>query len=81
MAIKYDTILGKLREADTVSSVFPASGGTFTGDVTYSKTGYIMTDSNGTRWRVTIDTLGVISTTAIVSTGMSTPWLWMFGAI
>jgi hypothetical protein len=49
MAIKYDKILGAVREKDFDSSL-----------TSFPVTGFIMVDSNGTRWRITIDTTGAL---------------------
>lgn len=62
-------------------SYLPLSGGTITGDVTYPKTGMILTDANGLRWRLTVDTTGALTTTAIVEGTIGSPWLFLFGNI
>lgn len=57
------------------------SGGIVSGDITYPATGYIMKDSNGVRWKVTVGTDGALITTAVATTPITTPWLWMFGTV
>jgi hypothetical protein len=82
MAVKFDPILGKLRQEDGSSGDYlPLAGGTLTGDVTYPQNGYVMTDSNGLRWRVTISTDGTLTTTALTEGAIGTPWLFYFGTI
>lgn len=41
------------------------SGDTMEGDLIFPVTGFIMTDSNGEQWRVTIGTDGTLTTTMI----------------
>ena len=80
MPVTIDKILGKPLlhlHADKLS----LSGGTITGDVTYPKTGMILTDANGLRWRLTVDTTGALTTTAIVEGTIGSPWLFLFGNI
>lgn len=80
MPVTIDKILGKPllhNHSDKLS----LSGGTITGDVTYPKTGMILTDANGLRWRLTVDTTGALTTTAIVEGTIGSPWLFLFGNI
>jgi hypothetical protein len=44
-----------------------ASGDTMEGDLIFPVTGFIMTDANGTQWRVTIGTDGALITTQILT--------------
>lgn len=49
------------------------TGGTMTGDEIFPANGYIMTDSGGVQWRVTVDTTGHLVTTKI--TAGASVWL------
>lgn len=64
MALVFNPFTGRL---DYTGAGITASGGTFTGDVTFPVTGFIMVDSDGVRWRITIDTLGSLVSTVIAS--------------
>lgn len=64
------------------SKFVAVAGDTMTGDLNFPATGYVMRDTNGVRWRVTVGTDGALITTQIVTTGeLGSPWLWMFGTI
>ncbi len=65
MAAKYiyDPLLGKGVLHDHADKL-GLSGGTLTGDLTFPVTGYLMVDSNGAYWRVTIGTDGALTTTS-----------------
>lgn len=63
------------------SQFVAVEGDTMEGDLEFPATGFLMTDSNGIKWRVTIGTDGAIVTTAILGTEIGTPWLFLFGAI
>ena len=68
-------------QADNDARYVKKSGDTMTGDLNFPVLGYVMRDSNGVRWKVTIGTDGAIVTTPVATTPMGTPWLWMFGTI
>lgn len=74
--------LGVKSQAQNDSRYVNITGDTMTGDLNFPSTGYVMRDSNGLRWRVTIGTDGAFVINAITSTGeIGTPWLFLFGAI
>lgn len=56
----YDALLDEVVLHDHGS--LPLSGGTLTGDLVFPATGYLMVDSDGVYWRVTVDTDGVLTT-------------------
>lgn len=60
---KFNPFTGQLDDVGDFSS----SGGTITGDVTFPVTGFLMTDSSGNTWRVTINTSGAIVTTLVIT--------------
>lgn len=78
--ITIDKILGKPLLHDH-SEKLSLSGGTITGTVTFPATGMILKDSNNLRWRLTVDTTGALTTTAIVEGTIGSPWLFLFGNI
>lgn len=80
MSLKFNPITGKLDIAG-----LSASGGNVTGDITFPVTGYLMTDSDGKLWRITIGTDGsliiqsaTVPTTGQPETGQIHPWFWLF---
>ena len=80
----YDALLDEVVMHDhgaTTGDYLPLAGGTLTGDVNYPATGWVMLDSNGVRWRVTVNTDGSLQTTAITEGAIGSPWLWLMGAI
>lgn len=67
MAYRFNPFSGTFDLIGT-STGMPTSGGTFTGDVTFPITGFIMVSPDGTHWRVTVDNLGSLVTTVITAT-------------
>jgi hypothetical protein len=84
MSYKFNPITGKLDltgGASATGDYLPLAGGTLTGDVDFPANGYVMRDSNGLRWRVTVSTDGTLTTTALTEGAIGTPWLFYFGTI
>lgn len=89
MPVTIDKILGKpLLHSHKVSDITDAdstyvnvSGDVVTGDIIFPSTGMILKDSNNLRWRLTVDTTGALTTTAIVEGTIGSPWLFLFGNI
>ncbi len=48
------------------------SGGALSGDLIFPTGGFVMTDLDGVRWRVTISTAGVLQIT-VISSGAGSP--------
>ena len=84
MPLKFNPTTGQLDLTDSSSvsgDYLPLAGGTLTGDLTYPATGYIMTDTNGVKWRVTVGTDGTLTTNPVATTPLGSPWLFLFGNI
>ena len=64
MAYKLNPTTGLLDIAGIAST-----GGSFTGDVQFQAAGFIMVDSLGNRWRVTINQYGALVTSAMGASG------------
>ena len=79
--MQIDKIVGPLnhkhKEKDIVGLVgkyVEKAGGTMTGDLVFPVTGFIITDSNTTQWRVTVETTGNLTTTEIIVTDPGFPY-------
>ena len=82
MPLKLNPTTGNLDLVNTdLGSYVKISGDTMTGDLEFPATGYIMKNTNGVRYRVTITTDGVLTTTPMATTPLGSPWLFLFGNI
>jgi len=71
--IKVHEALGVKSQAQNDNRYVKKSGDTMTGDLNFPVTGYLMTDSNGVKWRVTVGTSGNLTTTLYVVDTIGTP--------
>ena len=82
-ALLDEVVLHEHGAGDTVdlTGYVQKAGSTMTGDLYFPANGYVMLDSNGVRWRVTVGTDGALTTTAITEGAIGSPWLFLFGNI
>lgn len=73
MSLTLNPVTGKLDiKGAGGSSSFPASGGTFTGDVEFPSTGFVM-NSETKRWRITMDDTGAFVSSEIIGANSGSP--------
>lgn len=71
-----------VRKLDSLFAIFlklDGSNSPMTGELDMADNAVILKDSNGIRWRTTINTDGALVTTAIAGVPVGSPWLFLFG--
>lgn len=65
---------GSSSQAENDTRYVNVTGDIMTGDLIFPATGFVMKDTNGVQWRVTVETSGNLTTTEIVTSDPYFPY-------